>query len=100
LALAAEREDNEPTRFHIVSQFVECCKMGVWQLHLDHDIYQNPQHLVSLRKCLNLSVAKLTKLKSNHSLLVDAGSYNRLSTIQEMLAQFNITTSIRKAIDL
>jgi hypothetical protein len=72
----------------------------LWQLHLDHDIYNNTQLLASLRKCMNLTMADVLKLKSNHSLLIDAGSYNRLLTAQEKLAGFNIKCSIRKALDL
>ena len=71
-----------------------------WQLHLDHDIYDNTQLLASLKKCMNLTMADVVKLKSNHSLLIDAGSYNRLLTVQEKLAGFNIKSTIRKAIDI
>ncbi|OQP66582.1 hypothetical protein A3860_13965 [Niastella vici] len=72
----------------------------LWQLHLDHDIYDNTQLLASLKKCMNLTMADVVKLKSNYSLLIDAGSYNRLLTAQEKLAEFNIKCSIRKALDL
>lgn len=72
----------------------------LWHLHLDHDIYNNTQLLASLKKCMNFTIADVVKLKSSHSLLIDAGSYNRLSTVQEKLAAFNIKTTIRKAIEI
>lgn len=72
----------------------------LWQLHLDHDIYDNIQDLASLRKCLKLDMTDLIKLKSNHSLLIDGGSHNRLLAVQETLARFNIKSAIRKAIDI
>jgi hypothetical protein len=72
----------------------------LWQLHLDHDIYDNTQLLASLKKWMNLTMADVVKLKSNHSLLIDAGSYNRLLTVQEKLAGFNIKSTIKKAIDI
>lgn len=72
----------------------------LWQLHLDQDIYNNSQLLASLKKCMNFTMADVAKLKSSHSLLIDAGSYNRLSTVKEKLAAFNIKTTIRKAIEI
>jgi hypothetical protein len=72
----------------------------LWQLHLDHNIYDNTQLLASLKKCMNLTMADVVKLKSNHSLLIDAGSLNRLLTVQEKLAGFNIRSTIKKAIDI
>lgn len=72
----------------------------LWQLHLDHDIYDNTQHLASLKKCLHLNMADLAKLKSSHILLIDEGSYNRLSAVQEKLSGSNIKSTIRKALDL
>jgi hypothetical protein len=72
----------------------------LWQLHLDHDIYDNTHLLASLKKCMNFTMADVVKLKSSHSLLIDAGAYSRLSTVQEKLAAFNIKSNIRKAIEI
>jgi hypothetical protein len=75
-------------------------KFKLWQLHLDHDIYDNTHLLASLKKCMNFTMADVVKLKSGHSLLIDAGAYSRLSTVHEKLAAFNIKSNIRKAIEI
>jgi immunity protein 35 of polymorphic toxin system len=71
----------------------------LWQLHLDHDIYDNTQLLTSLKKCMNFTMADVVKLKSSHLLLIDGGSHNRLLAVQEKLAELNIKATIRKAIE-